>query len=138
TTPRRRSPTDRWWSSPPSPSIGNRARARPGPAPPLLGVARAAGGQRAGMETGIVIALVVLAVLVLAVVAVVALRRQREGRLEEARYQAEQHREVAAVSEMEAQRRAAEAEERVARARQQELRAEQARLDAEEARVEAA
>lgn len=85
------------------------------------------------MSTGTIIVIAIAAAVV--VLLAVAVARRRSGvRDERLRYEAEEHRRVGAVAQVEAERRAAEAEARAARARQEQLAAEQDRLEAEEAR----
>ena len=74
----------------------------------------------------------------LVAVLVIAGRRRSEARDERLRVEAQEHRDLAQVSDLEAQRQKAAAEEQAARAKQDAIEAEQARLDAERQAGEAA
>jgi hypothetical protein len=90
------------------------------------------------MSTGTITAIVVVAALVLVLAVALAAARRRAVRDERLRTEADEHRRIATVAQVEADRRAAEAEERAARARREALAAEQARLEASQAREAAA
>jgi hypothetical protein len=90
------------------------------------------------MSTGTITAIVVVAVLVIVLLVFLATQRRRRVHDERLRHEAAEHRRVAAVAQVEADRRAAEAEEQAARARREALAAEQARLQASEAQATAA
>ena len=83
-----------------------------------------------------IVALVLGALVVVALLLVLSKRKAKSNEVR--RGQAEEHRGIAQVAQLEADRKAAEAEERAARARKDHLAAEQQSLDAERARAEAA
>jgi type II secretory pathway component PulK len=85
-------------------------------------------GKRPGMETIIIIAVIVA--VIVAILAVVLAKRRGEVRDAEHRHEAQERREMAKVSELEADRRIAEAEERAARAKRETIAAEQAKMAA--------
>ena len=89
------------------------------------------------MDTPVIIAIGVAALLVIALLMVLSRRKAAKSK-EIRRGQAEEHRNLAQVAQLEADHRAAEAEERAARARKAQLAAAPQALDAERAREEAA
>src|SRR5438477_3004442 len=96
---------------------------------------RRGAGSLSGMSTTawiIIIAVVVVAILV---VAAVAVRRRRETKLDLRRAEAREQRELAPVSDLEAQRQSAEAEERAARAKGEQLAPQQQQLAAARSRA---
>ncbi len=95
------------------------------------------GGHGVTMSTGIITAIVIAAVLVVVLLVVFVAQRRRHVHDERLRAEASEHRRVAAVAQVEADRRTAEAEERAARAKRESLAAEQARLEASAAQENA-
>jgi FtsZ-interacting cell division protein ZipA len=87
------------------------------------------------MSTEATVALIVIGVAVLVLIAYGVWYSSRR-RTERRRTEAAEHRDLAAVARVEADRRAAEAEERAARARREQLAAEQHRLEAQRAAQE--
>jgi len=69
------------------------------------------------------------------VIAAVAVRRRRETKLDLRRAEAREQRELAQVSDLEAQRQSAEAEERAARAKREQLASQQQQLAAARSRA---
>jgi hypothetical protein len=82
-----------------------------------------------------VIAAIVAVVIILVALGYVMSRRRTQHR-DELRGQASQHRDLADVAQIEADRRTAEADELAARARREELASRQARLAAEQTQTE--
>jgi uncharacterized protein YlxW (UPF0749 family) len=88
------------------------------------------------VEAALIVALVLGALVV--VVLLVVLGKRKAGHTKQVRREeAEEHRGLAHVAELQAEQQAAEAEERAARARKEHLEAEQQALEAERARTEA-
>jgi uncharacterized membrane protein YhiD involved in acid resistance len=106
------------------------------PASMHIGIRTDRAGHGRGMDTGAAIAIVVVVLVVLVVLALVARARGRK-RDEQHRAEAAEHRDLARVAQVEADRKAAEADERAARARKEQLAAETQRLEAERAAAEA-
>ena len=102
----------------------------------MAGVEPTASGYSLSMNAGVIIAIVVTALLV--VVGLVVLgRRKGRARDEERRGQAAEHRNLAQVTQLEADRQAAEAEERAARAKGEQLASQQQGLEVERIRAQA-
>jgi len=78
----------------------------------------------------------VVAVLVILVALAYVLRRRNAHHRDELRGQATQHRDLADIAQIEADRRTAEADELAARARREELASQQARLAAEQTQAD--
>jgi uncharacterized protein HemX len=90
-------------------------------------------GDTSGMNTLLLVAIVV----VLAVIALVAWKVVGPRRAERRRLEAAKHRERAQTTALEADLQAAQADERAARARREQLAAQQQKLEAEQRRSKA-